>query len=53
MEEVKRGSDRRDEEGRRAEDRRKTNLSVENEHRTGSRREGFRRIPADDRRSNV
>jgi hypothetical protein len=51
MGEVKRGSDRRDEAGRKGENRRKTNLSVESEHRKGSRREGPRRNPASDRKA--
>ena len=51
MGEVKRGSDRREEAGEKGEDRRKTNLSVENENRKGSRRVGPRRSPAGDRKA--
>jgi len=39
MGQVKRGRDRREEAGEKGEDRRKTNLSVENENRKGSQRE--------------
>jgi len=42
MGEVKRGSDRREEAGKKKEDRRKADLSVESENRKGSRREGHR-----------
>jgi len=51
MGEAKRGSDRREEAGEKGEDRRNTNLSVENENRKGSRREGPRRSPAGDRKA--
>jgi hypothetical protein len=46
MGQVKRGRDRREEAGEKGEDRRKTNLSVENENRKGSQRVGPRRSPA-------
>ena len=48
---VKRGSDRREEAGKKREDRRKANLIVESENRKGSRREGPRRNPASDRKA--
>jgi len=48
--EEKRGSNRRDT-NRRTGDRRKTNLTVEKDRRTGSRRDEPRRNPADDRRA--
>ena len=51
MGEVKRGSDRREEAGKKGEDRRKTSLSVESENRRGSRRAGSRRSPANDRKA--
>ena len=51
MGEVKRGSDRREEAGGKGEDRRKTNLSVENENRKGSRGVGPRRSPAGNRKA--
>jgi hypothetical protein len=51
MAEVKRGCDRREEAGEKREDRRKTDLTVESENRKGSRREGPRRSPANDRKA--
>jgi len=51
MGEVKRGSDRREEAGKKREDRRKADLSVESENRKGSRRIEPRRTPTDDRKA--
>jgi len=48
--EDKRASDRRDAAGRRKEDRRVFNLSVESDQRKGSRREASRRDFANDKR---
>ena len=51
MGQVKRGRDRKEEAGEKGEDRRKTNLSVENKNRKGSQRVGPRRSPAGDRKA--